>query len=221
METEKRSNNEIKKTVTKSPVKLTRVFENEYQAPGTATAEFKQTIETKSFYPSRTVSDSLNDNPFDAVEDFGFEAQEYNNTSTRVAWIVIPKSWTEEIVNEKLKGKTLCIQQHISNHPILTDKQEYGIKAGKTTKDVIAARQILRYPEGAKNEKGEDVSGQIILDSSSGKPIYRVNAMKTSLVEDNDLRNDDPKDYYLSEELEQELAQLKELESSSNELFNG
>lgn len=214
METKNQSNSEIKKEVKKSPVVLARVFKNEYQAKGTLTAEFKQTVETKSFYPSRTVSDSLNDNPFDAIEDFGFESQQYSNKSTRVAWIVIPENWTEEIVKEKLKGKTLCIQQIMSNHPILSDKQEYGVKAGNTTKAVIAARQVLRYPEGSEN------AGQIILDSNTDKPIYRVNVMKTSVVEDLDYRNAEPEDYYLSEELANEIAELKELETSSSELFN-
>lgn len=206
---------EIKKTVTKGEVKLERIFENSYQSEGTMTAELKQTVTTHTSYPSKTVSDDLNDNVFDAVEDFGFATQDYSNTSTRVAWIEVPKSFSEEKVREVIFSHDVCLQQIMSNQPILTTKQKYAISVGLTNLDAIADRQALRYPDNSDN------AGKLILDRNSGKPIYRVNTFKKTQVEDVDLRDLDPENVYYTEKMREELAMEKELADASEELFNG
>jgi len=193
------NSNGISKKTTVGPLKLERVYKNQYQKEGTQTAEFKQTVTTVSSYPSKSVASSLEDNLFTA-EDCGFESQDYTNKSTRVAWLNVPESLTEEQVRAKLESNpNAMIQRHYSNHPILSSQQEYGIKSGLTTKDAIAESQLLRYPKGSENE------GEVILDRETGKPIYKIDVFRTSKVEDVDTRNADKDDYYMPESLKAEV----------------
>jgi hypothetical protein len=213
--------NEIKKRVEKGPVVLSRVFKNTNQKEGTLTAEFKQTITTTASYPTKSVSNSLQDNFFSATEDFGFPAQEYKNSSTRVTWINVPESFTEEMVKERVKD--ISIQQIISNFPILSSEQMYAIGQGITTLEAIADRQLLRYPQGSED------AGKVILDSNTGKPMYKVNVAKRGQVEDIDLRGQETPEYfaplvgeasyYASEATKQELGVASGV-VSQNQLFN-
>lgn len=199
MKSHSENSNGIKKQIEVSPVKLERIYENQYQKEGTKTAEFKQTVTTKASYPSKSVENEFEDNLFNASEDFGFETQDYENISTRVAWLNVPKNATEEQVKAKLKTNAdACLQRHYSNHPILSSQQKYAIKAGLTTKDAIAESQILRYPQGSEYE------GEIIPDRDTGKPIYKIDVFRTSEVEDVDNRNAVEDDYYLPESLKVE-----------------
>ena len=205
------SNTGIKKKVSKTPVSVARIYANKYQKEGSLTAELKQTVSTKSTYPSKSVKNSLQDNLFDAIDDFGYKGKEYDTSSVRVAWIDVPKATTEDQLTEMLSDHDTCIQQILSNSPILHDGQENAIQNGVTTKDVIAESQILRFPKGSKKE------GQIILDSSTEKPVYKVNIFKTSKVEDLDNKTSDPDDYYLPESLKKELESYQEEEEVSSD----
>lgn len=171
----------VVKTKTFSAILLSRIFENNYQVPGTLTAELKQTVDSKSIYPGKTVSSNMQDNIFGA-DEFDFEPKTYENTSTRVAFLEVPASLTEEQVKARvLSFKDAVIYQVVSNHPILTNKQEAGIEAGKTTLDIISESQVMRY--GADNEK----AGQLILDEL-GRPIYRATYFSSVKKEDDDRR---------------------------------
>lgn len=198
-------NNGIKKTVSKSAPVLSRMYQAQYQKEGTQTAEFKQTVTTVTEYPKKSVANNMKDNPI-PMEEFGFGSEKYTNSSTRVAWIDVPSAYTEEKLNQVLAGKEISVQQTMSNHPIISDAQENGISRGVTTKDAIAESQILRYPEGSKNNAGMDVSGQIILDSVTRKPMYRVNYFRNGEVDDVDLRTSDTADFYLPESLTEEVT---------------
>jgi hypothetical protein len=195
------SNNGITKTVSKGQVTLERVYQGQYQKEGSQTAELKQTVTTKSSYPSKSVTNSLTDNLFDAVKDFGYGTKDYANTSTRVAWIDVPSNLDLEQVRAKLSSTKTSLKQIMSNHPILSDSQEYAIANGITTKGEIANRQVLRFPEGSEN------AGGLILDRESGKPIYRVNTFRVGEHEDEDLRDLDPENFYVSDEIKNEMLQ--------------
>ena len=188
-----------KRTVaTKSPLEISRVHATEWQKEGTLTAEIKQTVTTKSYYPSKSVSNNLQDNPFSTAE-FGFEEKEYTSTSKRVVWVDVPAESTIESVYAKLSSvpnATIC--RMYANRPITSDNQEYAIKEGLTSLDAIADKQVLRYGESDPN------AGKLIL--KDGKPQYKADFFKSIATEDIDNRTEDPADYYASEAIKAELA---------------
>ena len=63
-------------------LEVVRIYTSDYQKEGTKTAELKQTVTTKSYYPTKSVSSNLSENVFD-TKDFGFEEKEYERKSTR------------------------------------------------------------------------------------------------------------------------------------------
>ena len=181
-------------------LEVARIYTSDYQKEGTKTAELKQTVTTKSYYPTKSVSSNLSENVFD-TKDFGFEEKEYERKSTRVAWVDVPANLSEEAIKAQFaKFPEATIQQTLANHPILSDKQKYAIEAGLTTKDIIADSQVLRYSKGSEQE------GQIILDENTKKPMYRGLYFRTTRVEDVDLRTSDPEDFYASPAIELELG---------------
>lgn len=189
----------IRKVVTKSPLEVTKVHATVYQKEGTLTAEIKQTITTKSYYPSKSVSNNMQDNPFSNA-DFGFSEQEYTSEEKRVAWVDVPVGSTVESVAAKLAvlpNATIC--KILANRPIITDSQQYAIKAGLTTMDAIADKQVVRYPVGHPQ------AGALILDSK-GKIQYKATFFKNTATEDSDLRTSDPVDFYASAAIKVELA---------------
>ena len=191
--------NKIVKQSTVGPLLVDKVYEAQYQKEGTLTAQLKQTIETKSLYPSKSVTSNMQDNPF-AQEDFGFTPQEYNSSETRVAWIPVPAGSTVESVTaqlEKIAGRT--IQRVLANRPILSDNQKYAIGAGQTTEDIIAASQVLRFPDNH-----ETTPNKLILDKN-GKIQYKANFFRNTKVEDLDYRTEAKDDFYASKELLEEL----------------
>lgn len=191
--------NRVRKEVNKSALEISRVHATQWQKEGTLTAEIKQTVTTKSFYPSKSVSNSMQDNPFNNA-DFGFSEQEYSSDEKRVAWVDVPVDSTVESVAAKLTAvPTATICKVLANRPITTDSQEYAIKAGLTTLEAIADKQVVRYP------LGHPQAGTLILDSK-GKVQYKATFFKNIATEDSDLRTSDPADYYASAAIKVEMV---------------
>jgi hypothetical protein len=189
----------IRKVVTKGNLEVIRVHATTYQKEGTLTAEIKQTVTTKSYYPSKSVSNNMQDNPFSTAE-FGFSEKEYSTPEKRVAWLDVPVGSTVESVIAKLSAlPTATIMKTLANRPIVTDSQNYAIGAGLTTLDAIADKQVVRYPEGSEK------AGQLILDAN-GKVQYKANFFKNVATEDSDLRTKDVADFYATAKIKAELA---------------
>lgn len=189
----------VRKEVSKGALEVSRVYAADYQKEGTLTAEIKQTITTKSYYPSKSVSNNLQDNPF-STSDFGFSENEYTANETRVVWVEVPVGSTVESVAAKLATlPDANIYKMLANKPILSDNQVYAIGAGLTTKDIIADKQVVRYPTGHPQ------AGQIILDPQ-GKVQYKATYFKTSAMADQDLRTADVNDFYATPNMNIELA---------------
>lgn len=189
----------VRKEVSKGALEISRVYAADYQKEGTLTAEIKQTITTKSYYPSKSVSNNLQDNPF-STSEFGFSENEYTAQETRVVWVEVPVGSTVESVAAKLASlPDANIYKMLANKPILSDNQLYAIGAGLTTKDIIADKQVVRYPTGHPQ------AGQIILDPQ-GKVQYKATYFKTTAMADQDLRTADVNDYYATPNMNVELA---------------
>lgn len=194
------TNNVARKEVAYAGLEVARIYTSSYQKEGTKTAELKQTVNTKSYYPTKSVSSNLSENVFD-TKDFGFEEKSFERESVRVAWVDVPASLSEEAIKAQFaKFPEATIQQTLANHPILTDKQKYAIENGITTKDIIADAQVLRYPKGTEKE------GQLILDENTKKPMYRGLYFRTTRVSDVDLRTEDAKDFYASPAIALEMG---------------
>lgn len=193
-------NSRIRKEVSKSAISVTRVYKSDYQKDDTLTAELKQTVTTNSFYPSKSVANSLQDNIF-SMSDFGFEEQKYENKEVRVAWIDVPVGMTVEQVQAKLnatEGATLY--RVLSNKPIISDTEQYAIDNPELDVDLdaFANRQAVRFPNGHESE------GELATDAN-GKVQYRRIAFSTQGADDQDTRTEEPSDFYASPELEAEL----------------
>lgn len=192
-------NQGVKKTVSKGTLEISRVHATQWQKEGTLTAEIKQTVTTKSYYPSKSVSNNMQDNPF-STADFGFSEKEYTSDEKRVAWVDVPLDSTVESVAARLAAlPTATICKTLANRPIVTDSQNYAISAGLTTMDAIADKQVVRYPVGHPQ------AGSLILDPN-GKVQYKATFFKNSATEDSDLRTSDPADYYASAAIKVEMV---------------
>jgi hypothetical protein len=191
---------EVRKTVNRQALEVSRVYAAKFQKSGTVTAEIKQTIKTQSFYKGMSVKNDMQDNIF-ALNDFsGAEEKMFESVETRVAWLNVPAGTTPEQVVAKLAQlPDARLYKTMSNKPILSSDQRAGISAGLTTLDAIANSQIVRFPVGS------DRAGQICLDTN-GKPQYRAVYFKTSAQEDVDERNSDPEDFYMSAEIKAEIG---------------
>lgn len=190
----------IKKNVEKSKIQVSRIFKSEYQKEGTMTAELKQAITTTSSYPSKVVSNSLQNNIF-STSDFGFEEQDYVNTENRVAWIDVPLDATVEMVQEKLDSfKEATLYRILSNKPILADTEKYAVDNPEinVTLDTFANRQVVRYGTGHEKE------GKITVDQN-GKVQYRRIAFDKNGKTDVDERTSETNDFYASEQIEHEI----------------
>lgn len=197
------SNNGIRKEVSKSALTVSRVYSSDYQKAGTKTAELRQSITTKSFYPGMSVSNDLQDNVFDAVEDFGAEEEDYENIENRVAWIDVPENASKEQVEARLsEAEGACLYKILSNKPILTSQQQYAIDNPElnVNMDTFANSQVVRYPEG--NSK----AGQIVTDPN-GKVQYRAVFFSKSEKADIDNRTPETDDFYASPEIRAEISQ--------------
>lgn len=185
----------------KGALEISRVHATAFQKEGTLTAELKQTVTTKSFYPSKSVSNNLKDNPF-SNEEFGFSETEYSSNEKRVAWVEVPLGSTVESMQTRLAlFPQATIYKILANRPIISSSQEYAIEVGLTSEEMIADKQVVRYGDG--HEK----AGQLILDKA-GKPQYKQTFFKKVAKEDEDLRTLDPKDYFASAVIAAELANM-------------
>lgn len=194
------SQSKIRKEVSVSNISVSRVYQTEFDKEGTITAELKQTVTTKSYYPTKSVSNSLQDNIFDA-SDFGFQEQEFESKDTRVAWIAVPIGSTPESVSKQLESFSKAnIYKVLSNHPILSEEDKFAIEDPtlEVTKELIAEKQAVRY------SKDHEKAGQLVLDIN-GKIQYRRTAFSKSGHEDIDKRTVNPSDCYLTDVLKAEL----------------
>lgn len=194
------NDNRVKKAVTVGAILVDKIYKGDFQKPGTLTVQLKQTIDTEAVYPAKSVTSSLQDNVF-GLEAFGFEeGQKFNSSETRTAWLDVPEALaTEAAVKEQLaKFPNSRLYRILSNHPILSDNQVYGITAGLTTKDIIANRQAVRYGEG--HEK----AGELIMDPN-GKVQYKGIYFSKDGVADMEKRTEDTTDVYLTPEIQHEL----------------
>ena len=191
------TNNAVSTEVNKSALIVEEVKVSNFQKAGTKTAVLKQTIETISKYPTKSVSSDKQDNIF-SMEDFGFEEQEFTSVRTNVAFFDVPANSTIESVEAQLrKFPKACLYRIISNEPILTDKQKYSISAGLKTMDDYANSQVIRFGEGSPD------AGELILDNN-GKVQYRAVYFSATEKEDMDLRTHDEVNY-MSKEIELEF----------------
>jgi len=183
------SNPQIRRESSFGELKVSRVYVSQFQKKNTLTAEIKQEITTKTYYPSQSISNSLSDNIFD-VKDFAIEEQEFTNTETRVSWLDVPAGTTLADVNNKLANVPEArLQKIVSNHPILSEQDKRAIANGLTTLDAIAEKQVLRYPASHVN------AGELVLDNN-GKPQYRRISFVATAKADEDLRTADKSDFY-------------------------
>jgi len=190
----------VRRTSSRSPITVDSVAASDFQKEGTLTAQLRQVITNKAFYPSKSVDNNMSDNIF-AESEFGFEEQEFESEETRVAWLLVPEGTTPEAVLARLAQKPgAMLYKVLANQPILTDDQLYSISIGQRTKDDYANSQVVRYPEGHEN------AGAIILDEH-GKVQYRKVFFSSTAKEDMDLRNADPNNMYQSAEIAAELNQ--------------
>ncbi len=191
------ANNAISNIVTRSAIIVEEVKVSNFQKEGTKTAVLKQTIETISKYPSKSVSSDKQDNIFN-MSDFGFEEQEFTSTRTNVAFMDVPENSTIQSVEAQLaKFPEACIYRILSNEPILTSNQQYSIDAGLKTLDDYANSQVVRYGEDSPK------AGDLLLDAM-GKVQYRSVFFSAKGKADVDDRTEDNK-MYLSKELELEF----------------
>lgn len=191
--------NRIRKEVTVTPIMVSRVYKASYQKDNTLTAELKQTVTTKSFYPTKSVSNELKDNPFSNVQLGISEGEPYEQKETRVTWIDVPADSTEESVQAKLATlPSANIYKILANKPILSSSQQAGIDAGLTTTDIIADGQAVRY------SKDHPQAGKLVL--FNGKPQFRVTYFKSEGSPDVDMRNTDIADFYTTATMKAELS---------------
>jgi hypothetical protein len=189
----------IRKEVRIEPIEVSRLYKGNYQKEGTITAELKQTIETKSFYPTKSVSNNMQDNPF-ATKDFGFQDKEYTTFETRVTWIPVPEAMTEqEVVAHMAKITKATIYRVLSNKPSISDAQQAGINAGQTTLDIIANAQAIRYPKDHSTHAGK------LIPDTNGKVQYRAVYYSNTFKEDIDSRTADVSNFYLTDEIRAEI----------------
>lgn len=200
----------IRKETVKSEVTLSRVYVNEFQKKGTKTAEVRQKIVNKSFYPSAKTETELQSGLF-STEDFGFKSKEYESTEERVAWVLVPENASEAsvIANIAKQAKAnSCVYRVLSNAPILDDNQKYAVNQGLRTFDFFADKQAVRYPEN-DTTIADGSAGKLILDKSNNVQ-YRRTFYWSSAHEDVDSR--DGKSVYLTPEMDAELHGASKME---------
>lgn len=195
----------IRKEVTKDALEISRVYAAPYQKEGTLSAEIRQAINTRSFYPTKSVSNEMQDNIFD-VSEFGIAETHYDSVENRVSWIPVPLNTTVESVKAQIaKFPSATNYKVLASKPVMTSDQVRAVAAGLTTVAIIANRQVLRYPATTPN------AGKLILDAN-GKPQYRHIYFSRTAKEDCDWRVKDMKtskaeDYYTTPEIEAEIQE--------------
>lgn len=195
------SNSTVEKTSSVSPITLDKpLYKSDYQKEGTITAQVRQVVTSTSSYPTKQISSNLQGSLF-GITDFGFEKKDFTNSESRIAWIDVPVNATDELIKAKLDQANTNgarLYRILSNHPILTNHQQYSIQSGQRDMDYYANRQVVRYPENHPQ------AGQIVLDNN-GKVQYRAIFFWESHMDDQDNRTVDPNDMFMSKEIAVEL----------------
>lgn len=191
------SENRIRRVVSMTPISVDKVYAGDFQKEGTKSAQIRQAVKTTSFYPSKQVTSSHQDNPF-ALEEFGFGEQSFENIENRVAWIDVPANCSADDVLAKLPENSVLFRM-MSNRPILTDNQVYSIEANQKTMDNYANSQVVRFGKGHEKE------GQLVLDAN-GKPQYRAVFYSNTAKEDMDGRTEQADDFYASTQISVEMS---------------
>lgn len=194
---------QVRKEIHRSPVQVTQVYKSEFQKPNSLTAELRQEVVTTSYYPKANMSNSLNDKLF-TTKDFGIDDQTYKSKEIRVAFLNVPESLdTPEKVQEHLKKfPELCLYRILSNKPILSEEDLRAIEQGFISIGTKAESQVVRYPDSSATP------GMLAL-TKAGKVQYRRVAISTSFKDDEDQRNDNPEDTFLTEDLKAELNNVE------------
>ena len=196
--------NQIRKEMTYGPILVAEVKEDNY-SKGVLKATLKQTVTIKSYYPTKSVSNSLQDNIFETA-DFGITEEERVNTETRVSWIPVPANSTIESVTAALKNfHEANIYKILSNHPILTDSDQRAIDGGLISKEMKALKQIVRF-----GKDHTETPLQII--KVNGKPMYRETFFSKQGSKDIDNRTETPNDFFTCEEISEELGLVEMLQ---------
>ena len=194
---------EVTKHTSKGVLIVSRIYASENQKEGTMRAELKQTRKVVSIYPTRTVTSNLQDSIF-GIQEYDFKEKEFVNETTLVAWMDIPQGVSVEALVERLKKfPEATIYKIVDNKPILTDNQEYAISQGLRTMDDYANAQIVRH--GADDPEGKWAAGDLVLDNL-GRPVYKATFFSSVKKEDVDRRDSNPQNYYVSEEIQNEMA---------------
>jgi len=186
-------NNGIVKHVTRVGITVDDIYKSDFQKKNTLTCQVRQVVTIAATYPSAKIANEFQGNLFKIEEFAGMDSETHTSTQNRVAWLNIPTNMKKEDVEAAIVLQpAACIYSITSSQPIISVDQQYGIEKGFTTKNTIAIRQILRYPEG------HETAGEIVLDSN-GKPQYRENFFWENHKEDIDLRTSDPVDTFMPE----------------------
>lgn len=177
------SSNGIRTEVSKSVISFDKFSVSEFQKKGTKTAHLRQSITTKSYYPSAKTSSDMQVGLF-ASEAFGFTNQEFESVENRMAFILVPVSATEAEVKAKLdilNANGATIYKVLDTKPILDENQEYAVGQGLRSMADYAATQAARYPVGHAD------AGKLIL-SKAGHVQYRRTLLWDSPMADQDSR---------------------------------
>ena len=194
---------EIKKTTTKENVYVDSLSMSKFQKAGTVTAMLRQKVTVTSEYPSAIHDSNMEQNLFGS-DAFNDEVQIFPSVQNRVTFIDVPEGTTVEQIKSMLTADS-SLYRVLSNTPVLTDNHKNAIGRGLTTRDNIAESQIIRYPDGSKDNRGNDISGMPILDSTNNvqyKKIFFWNTIK----EDIDRRGDQQYPAYVPESIKLELG---------------
>lgn len=192
---------EIKKEVTQGAIEISRVYKGEYNKADELTAELKQVVTTKSYYPTKQIRNDKQDNIF-GLKDFpGGDEKEFVNNEKRVAWLTVPVGETVESVAQKLAAYPKArLYRVLANRPILTSGQKAAIASPdlEVTESTFANRQAVINPE----------TKDLILDKA-GKVQYRAVFFSIDGKPDEDLRTSNPSDYWVSEEIAAKMAEME------------
>lgn len=185
-------------------ITLDRLYANTFQKEGTLTAQLRQIVKVKSYYPTKKTASDMQEGLFTTAE-FGFAEQEFVNVENRVAFLLVPANATEAMIQAKLdaaNAKKACIYRVLSTEPILDENQRYAVDnhLNDMTLDRVANSQVMRYPAGHEQEQ------QLIL--WKGVPQYRRTFFWNSPMADQDARSADPAKQYVSPEIQEELLGL-------------
>lgn len=197
-------NSDVVHTRTYGPVTVDKVFQDQFN-PEITRAQLRQVVTTVSKYPSRRISNSLNQNPFQVTEFENIKPTEYPpSVENRIAWMQVPENSTKESVEERLSQfPNMRLYRILHSRPILTPEDIYACESERynTSKDDIANKQVGRYPANADN------AGQVIKDAN-GKIFFRRICISLSGNPDIDERTPEPQDTYLTPEIASELENV-------------